>query len=258
MADQRVVVCLDRRFAGEGSARALNFIGWFPMTTLTLFDAPGHRNVLLEASGTGDEQSNQHLIIHEGSGILLDPCGRQLFATVHEQLAGARLESLFLSHQDADVVASVGGWLRSTDAIAWASNLWLRFIPHCGLDGVRLGRLKGIPDQGMVLNLSGLEFLVLPAHFLHSPGNFQLYDPVSKILYSGDLGAPVDDGFGEVVSGCSLRAWAKMARTLDIELIAPQRGNIVKGKARVDRFISWCEQQECASKFVDATQAPTH
>ena len=29
----------------------------------------------------------------------------------------------------------------------------------------------------------------LPAHFLHSVGNFHIYDPIAKILYTGDLGA---------------------------------------------------------------------
>ncbi|MFX8293428.1 MBL fold metallo-hydrolase, partial [Acinetobacter baumannii] len=31
--------------------------------------------------------------------------------------------------------------------------------------------------------------LAVPAHFLHSEGNFQFYDPESRILFSGDLGA---------------------------------------------------------------------
>jgi flavorubredoxin len=29
----------------------------------------------------------------------------------------------------------------------------------------------------------------IPAHFLHSEGNFQFYDVTRKILFSGDLGA---------------------------------------------------------------------
>jgi len=32
---------------------------------------------------------------------------------------------------------------------------------------------------------------VIPAHFMHSEGNFQFYDPVSKILFSGDMGASI-------------------------------------------------------------------
>jgi len=29
------------------------------------------------------------------------------------------------------------------------------------------------------------------AHFMHSEGNFRFYDPVSKILFSGDMGASI-------------------------------------------------------------------
>ena len=31
----------------------------------------------------------------------------------------------------------------------------------------------------------------LPAHFMHSVGNFSFYDPVSRILFSGDVGASI-------------------------------------------------------------------
>ncbi len=77
----------------------------------------------------------------------------------------------------------------TTDADAYISSLWTRFVPHFGFDHILADRLKPIPDQGMVFDLAGSKLLALPAHFLHSEGNFQLYDPVSKILYTGDLGA---------------------------------------------------------------------
>ena len=46
-----------------------------------------------------------------------------------------------------------------------------------------------LPDEGMWIDLNGCELAILPAHFLHSPGNFHVYDPLSKILYTGDIGA---------------------------------------------------------------------
>ncbi|MFO0599529.1 MAG: MBL fold metallo-hydrolase [Myxococcaceae bacterium] len=245
------------------------------MTAIVLFETSNHKNVLLDESAAGDVavQSNQHLIIHDKGGIILDPGGHKIYAKVlsdtMSQLGGGKLEYLLLSHQDPDIVAAVNGWLMTTDAIAYASNLWLRFIPHFGLDRLVIDRLKGVPDQGMKLNLRGLDLLILPAHFLHSPGNFQVYDPVSKILYSGDLGASINDGFDEVkdfdkhlpfmegfhrrymASNRSMRAWAKMARQLDIEVIAPQHGCYFRGKPMVERFISWCEQLECGVDLSD-------
>lgn len=245
------------------------------MSSIVLFEHGNHKNVLLEESQAGDVavQSNQHVIIHEKGGLILDPGGHKIYAKVLSdtmaQLGGGKLEYVFLSHQDPDVVAAINGWLMTTDAIGYASELWLRFIPHFGLDRLVVHRLKGIPDGGMRLDLHGCELIILPAHFLHSPGNFQIYDPISKILYSGDLGASINDGFEEVKdfdahvpfmegfhrrymsSGRSMRAWAKMARTLDIELIAPQHGAYFKGRPMVDRFLSWCEQLECGVDLLD-------
>ena len=77
----------------------------------------------------------------------------------------------------------------TTDATAYISSLWLRFVPHFGLDHLLEDRLMAIPDEGMIFEMGGEQIYALPAHFLHSVGNMQIYDPVSKILYTGDLGA---------------------------------------------------------------------
>jgi flavorubredoxin len=124
-------------------------------------------------------------------------------------------------------------------------------------------RLKPIPDEGMIFDLRGAKLLALPAHFLHSPGNLHLYDPLSKILYSGDLGASLGQGYREVTDfddhlphmdafhrrymagNRALRAWVRMARTLDVEIIAPQHGALFRGKAMIERFYAWLEQLEC-------------
>lgn len=250
------------------------------MTGLKLFDDGHHRNFVLEEYGFGQMvQANQHLIVHGGSGMILDPGGHKVFnralAETLGLLGGGKLDTIFLSHQDPDIVAAVNGWLMTTDATAYASELWLRFIPHFGLDSLVIDRLKGIPDQGMVLPLGDCRMLVLPAHFLHSEGNFQLYDPISKILYSGDLGAALGAEYREVtdfashvqymeafhrrymVSGRVLKAWAAMVRNLDIETIAPQHGAMFRGRDLVRQFIDWCETLECGiDLMLDQYQIP--
>ena len=145
-------------------------------------------------------QANQHLIVHGGEGMILDPGGHKVYAKALAeslaQLGSGSLKYIFLSHQDPDIVAGLNGWLLSTDAVAWAPALWLRFIPHFGIDKYVIDRLKPIPDEGMYLSLGGAELMILPAHFLHSVGNMHVYDPTSKILYSGDLGASVGSPAG--------------------------------------------------------------
>jgi flavorubredoxin len=49
-----------------------------------------------------------------------------------------------------------------------------------------------IEDKGGTIRFrDGVELKIIPAHFLHSTGNFTLYDPISKILFSGDIGVSV-------------------------------------------------------------------
>ena len=233
------------------------------MASITLFQNANHRNILLEDFGHGQAvQANQHLIIHEGAGMILDPGGHKVYTRAMSEstalLGDGELKLIFFSHQDPDVLAAANGWMMTTEATAWISALWVRFVPHFGLDQLVLDRLKAIPDEGMRLDLGGSELLVLPAHFLHSPGNFQVYDPVSRILYSGDLGAslgmdyqevpdfnahlPYMDGFHRryMASNKALRYWADMVRGLDIEMIAPQHGAFFRGKEMVHQFVDWC------------------
>lgn len=235
---------------------------------VVLYEDATHKNILLPEFGEGTAvQANQHLIVDNGKGLILDPGGHKVYSKVlaatMQQLDGGSLEQIFLSHQDPDVVAAVNGWLMTTDATAWVSSLWVRFVPHFGLDRLVLSRLRPIPDHGMFLTLGDTELVLVPAHFLHSPGNFQLYDPRSKILYTGDLGASIGRAYREVTdfddhvsamdgfhrrymaSRSMIAAWARMARTLDVEILAPQHGAIFRGKEMVERFYAWVEELEC-------------
>ncbi|MCA9609897.1 MAG: MBL fold metallo-hydrolase, partial [Myxococcales bacterium] len=166
------------------------------MPSLTLFDNGNHRNILLEDFGGGlAVQANQHLIIHDGQAMILDPGGHKVynkvFAETRSLLKGANLRYLFLSHQDPDIGTSLNAWLMDTEADALTSRLWTRFFPHFGIDKLIADRLKPIPDEGAWVPLGRRELLILPAHYLHSCGNLQVFDPTSRILFSGDLGAAI-------------------------------------------------------------------
>jgi flavorubredoxin len=245
------------------------------MSQIVLFDDGSHRNVLLDDISGGDMsvQANQHVIVDGASGMILDPGGHKVYTRVLSAtsavLGRARLETIFLSHQDPDIVAAVNGWLMTTDATAYVSALWTRFVPHFGLDRLVESRLKSIPDPGMELTLGATALRILPAHFLHSPGNLQVYDPRAKVLYTGDLGASLGTSYREVsdfdaheqymlgfhqrymAGNAALRAWARRVRTLDIDVIAPQHGALFRGRAMVERFIAWCEGLQCGLDLVE-------
>jgi len=121
-------------------------------------------------------------------------------------------------------------------------------------------------NRAKSIKLGNSTIKAIPAHFLHSEGNFQFYDVTSKILFSGDLGAslvhhdlaaePVTNfeahlptmlGFHKryMTSNKACRLWANMVRTLDIESIVPQHGRAFVGKQMVNQFIFWVENLEC-------------
>jgi flavorubredoxin len=246
-----------------------------------LFQSAEHANVLLEdfTSGGLAVQANQHVIVHQGEAMILDPGGHKIYgkvlAATRSVVGRGQLKYLFLSHQDPDIVAATNGWLMTTDATAYISQLWVRFVPHFGLDHLVADRLRPIPDEGMILPLGDLGLKILPAHFLHACGNFHVYDPASRILYSGDLGASIGSeypfvtdfaqhvpfmlGFHQryMVSARALHPWVRMVRQLDIETIAPQHGAAFRGYAMVEAFLSWCETLQCGLDLMgDVYQVP--
>jgi flavorubredoxin len=225
---------------------------------------------------SGAVQSNQFLIIDHGSGAIIDPGGNlafnELFVTMSRHFAPNQLSYLIASHADPDIIASLDRWMTSTQAKLVISRIWERFVPHFTKAGKTRDRLIGVPDQGGRLTLGESELWLLPAHFMHSEGNFHFYDPVSRILFTGDLGAsmmsgaaaatPVTElrphialmhGFHRryMVSNKILRLWARMARGLDIAMLVPQHGAPIAGQAAISAFFDWVEQLACGIDLMD-------
>jgi len=190
-----------------------------------------------------------------------------------------KLSYLIASHADPDIIASLDRWMTSTKANLVISRVWERFAPHFTKVGKTENRVIGVPDGGGHLPLGRHELVLLPAHFMHSEGNFHFYDPVSRILFTGDLGSmmsgaearvPVTDlkahiprmeGFHRryMVSNKILRLWARMARQLDIAMLVPQHGAPIMGKEAINDFFEWIENLMCGIDLFDdrAYQIPT-
>jgi flavorubredoxin len=214
-------------------------------------------------------QANQFLIVDQGEGVILDPGGNmtynELNLTMRKYISPGKLDYIVASHADPDIIASLDRWMTSTTAKLVISNLWARFAPHFCKIGKTEERIIGVPDQGGRLRFGNTELWLLPAHFLHSEGNFQFYDPVSKILFSGDLGvslvtgqqakefittlSPMPQGMEAfhrryMVSNKVLKLWVAMVRQLDISMIVPQHGAPLKGAA-VGQLLDWLDDLAC-------------
>ncbi|MDA8415496.1 MAG: MBL fold metallo-hydrolase [Betaproteobacteria bacterium] len=248
------------------------------MRNITLYRSGSHKFVLLNESEPGDEdgvRSNQFLVMHDHDAVLLDPGGFGVMPRVLAELlrhtAPDNLRAIMLSHQDPDIVGGISTWLELTQAPVYVSRIWLRFLPHYGIKN--MDRFIGVPDVGMICSFgSEFELRLLPAHFLHSEGQMNVYDPVSKILFSGDIGAamlpdeidyPFVDDFSKhlphidwfhrryMCGNRAARLWVDMVSQLDVEMIAPQHGPVYRNQSVKD-FLNWFRDLECGMDLMTA------
>ena len=96
------------------------------------------------------------------------------------------LDYVVASHQDPDIVASLNKWLVGTDAKVVVPALWERFI-RISPDREAGRRVVPIPTRDESATRQH-PLQSVPAHFC-TPRQFPVYDPQSRILFSGDLGA---------------------------------------------------------------------
>jgi len=156
------------------------------------------------------------------------------------------ITDLFASHQDPDIISSLGLWDSGKDSYVTLVLRNISFAP--------------IADEGDTLDLGDAQLQFIPAHYLHSSGNFHVYDTEAKILMSGDVGAALEaegapmfvKDFDEQIdkmkifhqrwipSNRAKQDWINRVRQLDIEVMAPQHGRLFKGHD-VKRFLDWLE-----------------
>jgi len=241
------------------------------MLTVKLFENHSHEWIVFARDPEKPEKiidTNQYMIKSEREAILLDPGGIELFssmlASVVHYLPVDQITHLFASHQDPDIISSLGLWDKTLPgAVLHAPWLWEGFLRHYGCDHIIY---DAIPDEGKNLQFDNVEIQFIPAHYMHASGNFSVYDPVAKILFSGDVGAglnqPDDPIFVEdfeahipkikkfhqrwMPSERAKEMWIKRVRRLEIDMLCPQHGSIYQGED-VERFLDWLESIEVGS-----------
>ena len=213
--------------------------------------------------------TNEYLITDGDIAMLTDPGGSEIFPAVFsaicEEFDPVKIRCLFASHQDPDIISSLALWLICNPQVrCYSSWLWSSFIPHFGGTG---DTLIAIPDEGMEMPLGKITLEAIPAHYLHSSGNFHVYDAKARILFSGDVGAalmpPAENdlyvkdfdkhialaqGFHQRWMGSkeAVLDWCERVSKLDIDMLCPQHGAIYQGDD-VMRFINWFAGLEVGS-----------
>ncbi|TGL25092.1 MBL fold metallo-hydrolase [Leptospira bourretii] len=219
--------------------------------------------------------TNEYLIESDGIGLLTDPGGSEIFPEVFSALVdvfpASQIKNIFASHQDPDIVSSISLWLEVNPSIrCYVSWLWTGFLPHFGGNA---DTFIPMPDEGMEILHQNIKLRSIPAHFLHSAGNLNLWDPAAKILFSGDVGAallPLDETdlivkdfdkhirFMEkfhkrwMASEQAKVAWCERISNLKPDMLCPQHGSVFQGDD-VERFINWFSELKIG---MDALELP--
>lgn len=208
--------------------------------------------------------TNEYLIVEGDEALITDPGGMEIFpavfSAISEHFDPKIIKAIFASHQDPDIISSLSLWLDFNPQVSChLSWLWASFVPHFGGDDTTM---RPIPDEGETIWLGRRALQLVPAHYLHSSGNFHLYDPQAKVYFSGDVGAAllppeaqglyVENfdahvaymrGFHQRWMGSNeaKRDWCERVSKLPIDLLCPQHGAIFQGPD-VERFLNWFDE----------------
>lgn len=237
------------------------------MKATTIYDK-GHKWIMFGRDPEKPDSiidTNQYMVVAGNRALLMDPGGIEVFApmlgAVLHHAKVDEITDLFASHQDPDIISSLGLWDQALpNAKLHSPWIWEGFIRHFGMNNIEY---VPIPDEGGTIDLGTLELDLIPAHYLHSSGNFHVYDKKAKVLMSGDVGAalePTDspmfvEYFSEHIpkmemfhqrwmpSNRAKNDWVKRVRELEIDFMVPQHGRVFKGDS-VTQFLDWFEDLE--------------
>lgn len=208
---------------------------------------------------------NSYLIADGEQGVLIDPGSVRDFEQVYKNVSlvmdPERISHFILHHQDPDLCSAIPlfekkGIIRPL-VTHWRSSV---IIFYYGVEGP----FHLIDRNGFQLTLASgrvLRFLHTP--YLHFPGAIVTWDEQSKILFSSDLFGAffIDESLQELFAGPDyieamkafhehympsnelLRPIMEILLNMEIEMIAPQHGSIIREK--VSAHICALRDLEC-------------
>lgn len=205
-----------------------------------------------------------HFVICAGEqAVLVDPGGAAdfgpLLAAVAEKIDLDRITAIVVTQTGAHTAGSIGLWAEvlGYDTPIYAAELAIPDLLH--VDGdldirpvVENGGEVPMPDG------SGLHLLAAP--YLPTAASLTLYDPVTRVLYCGDIGtaegawADDDTPFCEqfslighamnafqqtwIASGDARDDWLSRVADLNVDIVAPRAGPCFRDK-NVEHFMHW-------------------
>lgn len=232
------------------------------MKTHTLAETGAHRWLMF---GRDPERpahvadTNQIVICAGQVTVLIDPGGIEIFPAFLQALGATitaeSISRIIVTMTDPQAASSLPLWRQicSEDLQISVPALTSDLLSH--LDSECL--LQPISDDGGTIPVPpSLELDIIPAHFLHGPAAYSVYDPVVGVLYTGSIGscdvpAPFvagdfDDYRASLaayhgrwfVSTAARDVWLNRLSGLQIDCLVPHRGPAFSGPD-AGRFLDW-------------------
>jgi len=226
-----------------------------------------HRNIYVKRyAGAGGARA--HVVFDPGAKADVP-----MLRDALNQIAGGvqNVDLVFISHQDPDVTSNVRFLAVNAP----------RAMVICSVDAWRLVNLLGVSDRqfylienwesdAFLVKATGHKFVTVPAHYCHFRGSAMVYDPESRVLFSGDVFAGIDTRKGKGIyaneaswEGISLFHQIYMPSRKAVHetvtriralkprpaVIAPQHGDVIRG-ALVPEFMARLEALDVGMDLV--------
>jgi len=209
-------------------------------------------------------QCHSYLVVNGNESILIDSGSMLEFDIIKEKIKSIidlkNIKYIVASHQDPDVCANIPAFekeINRNDLKIITHSRSAILIKHYGIKS----NFYLIDKNNFILNTKKLNFKFITTPYLHSPGAFGTYLVDKKIFFSGDLFGGLEESFhfyakknyfedikefhqkympSRDILDYSLNKISK----LDIDIIAPQHGSIIK-KEYIKPLIEELKSLEC-------------
>ncbi len=215
-------------------------------------------------------RTNTYLLRDKDEFIVVDPGASGNFEFIKRrinQIANvSEVCAIILCHQDPDVASSLPNWLDiKPDLKVITSHRTEVLLPYYTKKEMNT---VIISDDFRFSFSSGNRLRFVEAPFLHFPGAFATYDPVSNFLFSGDVFAALDYDWKLVIdefethaqkmdlfhkdymaSNKATKGFAEKCEALKINAILPQHGSIIP-EPFVKHGLAYLKELQCGTDLI--------
>lgn len=209
-------------------------------------------------------QCHPYLIKDHDESILVDPGSMIQLDRFIEKIRSAtdlsKIKYIILHHQDPDLCAAVPTLeklINNPELLIVTHSRMSVLIKHYGINA----SYYNVDHNDFVLKTKYRNFQFYTTPYCHSPGAFVTYDPKTKVLFSSDIFGGLEDSwqfyadenYFMSIEGFHLAYMPNRdilnyalnkIESLDIELIAPQHGSLIR-KHLIKPLIEKMKKMDC-------------